>query len=128
MNAFVKHHREAIRFDYSCLDRMILAGYLLALQMPGQVASFLRDRRHLAHLSRSYFAGLSRTYREQVDELARREHLEILEPERGQRRQDLVAPYFQQLRQPGMAVILKARETERIAINTHGQHLEMARR
>jgi hypothetical protein len=79
MNAFVKHHRDAIRFDYSCFDRMILAGYIQALQLPGQVASFLRHRRKIADLSRSYFASLSQKFRVQVEELAKNQGLDILE-------------------------------------------------
>ena len=82
MNAFVKHHRDAIRFDYSCFDRMILAGYIQGLQVPGQVVSFLRDRREMSRLSRSYFAGVSQNFRVQVEKLATDQGLDILEPER----------------------------------------------
>jgi hypothetical protein len=128
MNAFVNHHRDAIRFDYSCFDRMILGGCILALQLPGQVASFLRDRRKIGNLSRSYLAGLGQNYRVHVEKLAADLSLDILEPGRGDRREDLVKSSFQNLRQPGIAAIVKAREPERIAINQYGQHLEMTRR
>jgi hypothetical protein len=128
MNAFVRHHRDAIRFDYSCFDRMIMAGYILALQMPGQVACFLRNQRQIADLSRSFFAGLGRKYRVQVEQLAADLGLDILEPESGERRADLVESSFQNLRQPGIAAIIKAREPERIAINQSGQHIEMMQR
>jgi hypothetical protein len=97
MNAFVDHHRAAIHFDCSCFDRLILAGYILALQLPGQVASFLRDRRKIGNLSRSYFARLGRSYRVHVEKLAADLGLDILEPERGQRREDLVEAAFQNL-------------------------------
>jgi len=40
----------------------------------------------------------------------------------------LVESSFQNLRQPGIAAIIKAREPERIAINQYGQHIEMMQR
>ena len=128
MNAFVRHHRDAIRFDYSCFDRMILAGYIPGLQMPGQVASFLRDRRQVANFSRAYFASLAQNYRVQVEKLAADLGVDILEPERNERREDLVKSSLQNLHPPGIAAIIKAREPERVAINQRGQSIDMARR
>jgi hypothetical protein len=63
-----------------------------------------------------------------VEKLAADLGLDILEPESGERRADLVESSFQNLRQPGIAAIIKAREPERIAINQYGQHIEMMQR
>jgi hypothetical protein len=34
MNAFIEHHQPAIRFDYSCFDRILLNGVIPVLQNP----------------------------------------------------------------------------------------------
>ncbi len=128
LNAFLNHHRDAIRFDYSCFDRMLLAGYIQGLQLPGQVYTFLHHRRQAERLDRKYFGGLARDYGRQVDERAQELGVDVLRPERGQRREDLVASYFRNLRQPGIAVILKALEPERIAIGKQGGHIALLRR
>ena len=52
MNMFLDHHRDIIRFAYSCFDRIILSGHIQALQMGGQVASFLWYQRQIGELSR----------------------------------------------------------------------------
>jgi hypothetical protein len=54
-----------------------------------------------------------------------------VEPPKGVRREELVEPYFQRLRQPGVAVILKSRENAAVAVShaNRGQpHIEMQRR
>jgi hypothetical protein len=128
MSAFVNHHRDSIRFDYSCFDRMLVAGYIQALQRGGQIGWYLKHRRGAASLGRSCFATLSQNYRLHVEELARNLGLDILEPDREQRREDLVAPYFRDLPEPGIAVILKAREPERIAVSDYRHHIDLSRR
>ena len=34
MNAFIEHHQPAIRFDYSCFDRILLNGVIQVLPNP----------------------------------------------------------------------------------------------
>src|SRR6266852_691799 len=128
MNAFVNHHRDAIRFDYSCFDRIILGGYVGALQIPGQVASFLRHRRQFTELSKSLLTDFARQYRLSIEAFAHHHGLDILEPDSGQRREDLVGSYWQHVRQPGVAVIVKAREPERIAVCQSRGHIDIQRR
>jgi len=128
MSAFVKHHHDAIRFHYSCFDRMLIAGYIQALQRGGQVGWYLKHRRGAATLGRSCFGTIAQQYRLHVEELAKQQGLDIIEPDRQQRREDLVAPYFQNLQEPGLAVILKAREPERMAVSDACKHIELTRR
>jgi hypothetical protein len=119
MNRFHHHHRDSILFGYSCFDRMILNGCILPFmhtERAGTICWFLQTHRHIEQLSRAAFAKISRDYHEWVREHAQQTGVEIVEPEKGIRREDLVEPYFRQLGQrTGVAMIVKAREPERLA-------------
>jgi len=123
MNRFLQHHRDAVRFDYSCFDRMILHGSIRSFQHTargGTVRWFLGERRHLS-CSRAAFAKIANAYHDWIDQYAADQQLDILQPQQDPdllkvSREDLVDPYFQNLgRREGVAVILKLREPERIA-------------
>ena len=45
MNAFIEHHQPAIRFDYSCFDRILLNGVIQVLQNPACVVGLLKEKR-----------------------------------------------------------------------------------
>jgi len=119
MNRFEHHHRDSISFSYSCFDRMIFNGYIPSFQHSacgGTIYWFLRNHRQAPWLDRAYFASISRDYHQFVQDYASTEGIDIVTPEKDARREELVAPYFAQLgNHPGIAVILKARESERIA-------------
>lgn len=120
MKRFQDHHRQLISFGYSCFDRMILNGFMPSFQhtkRSGTINWFLRKRRGAEQLNRAYFGKISRDYHEWVTQYANREGIEIAEPD-ADRREQWVEPYFQQLgNRHGVAVILKAREGERIAVH-----------
>jgi hypothetical protein len=119
MNSFHRHHRDAIQFDYSCFDRLILNGCVLPFMhtsRSGSIRWFLRTHRGFADVSRACLAKIAADYHRWVESYALQAGLDIVEPEKGARREELVEPYFQHLgSQHGIAVILKAREPERIA-------------
>ena len=119
MNRFEHHHRDSIVFGYSCFDRMLFNGAILQFmhtKRAGSIRWFLRDRCQIEDVSRSAFAKISRDYHEWVDEYAQKAGLTILTPEKNVSREQLVEPYFHELGQrPGVTVILKARESERVA-------------
>jgi hypothetical protein len=117
MNPFLCHHRDAIRFSYSCFDRLILNGYINRFHSPGSIIWFLRFRRQLGFLTRQVFSRISQDYHDWVADFAARQGADIVEPPQDVRREDWVEPYFRRLQgQPGIAVILKAREPERLAV------------
>ena len=131
MNSFLHHHRAAIRFSYACFDRVILHGYIHSLQRPGSVIWFLKNRRHAPNLTRAYFSSLCSEYHSWIEDFAQKQGLDILQPEKDTRREDLVEPYYQQLQgQPGIAAVLKCRESERIAVSyaRQGHKVDLARR
>jgi hypothetical protein len=121
MNRFQHHHRQSITFAYSCFDRMILNGFIPAFQhskRAGTIHWFLKTHRQAEQLNRKYFARLSGNYHKWVEAYAAANGIEIVIPEKKIRREQWVEPYFERLDgQPGIAVILKARERERIAIH-----------
>jgi hypothetical protein len=123
VNPFVQHHRDDVRFEYSCFDRMILHGAIPSFQHTacgGTVRWFLGERRHIT-CSRAAFAGIANHYHDWIDQYATDQHLDILQPQQDTdllkvSREDLVEPYFRNLGpREGVAVILKLREPERIA-------------
>jgi hypothetical protein len=123
VNRFLLHHRDDIRFDYSCFDRMILHGAIRSFQHTacgGNVRWFLRERRDIT-CSRAAFARIANDYHDWIDQYAADRQLDILQPQQDTdllkvEREDLVEPYFRNLGQrQGVAVILKLREPERIA-------------
>ena len=133
MNSFCRHHRDLIRFDYSCFDRLIVNGCILPFarsERGGTIRWFLQSHRDFANLSRAGFAKIAADYHDWVEDYALKAGLDIVEPEKEARREDLVQPYFQQLgSRHGVAVILKAREYERIAwYFVKADHISVERR
>jgi hypothetical protein len=117
MNRFLDHHRHAIAFDYSCFDRMVLNGCILPFMhtaRAGTIRWFLETHRQLGKLSRAAFAKISRDYHHWVEQYAQQAGLAIVAKDRSH--EAVVEAAFQQLgERTGVAVILKAREPERIA-------------
>src|SRR5512147_762870 len=127
MNAFIDHHHQAIRFDYSCFDRILLNGVIQILQNPACVVGFLKEKRQATRVTPAYFRAISTDYHHFVQALAEKRHVEILQPPKGVRREEWVEPYYQKLQgQSGIAVILKSRENARMAVSfpRQGDHVE----
>src|SRR6516164_2169984 len=104
MNAFLRHHAPAIAFTYSCFDRLLLHGYIRALQFGGSIVSFLRQRRQAKLVTPDYLRRISTGYHRWVEEQARADGLAIVTPPPDVRRHDWVAPYYRQLGgRPGVA-------------------------
>jgi hypothetical protein len=117
MNAFLQHHAPGIAFCYSCFDRLLLHGYIRALQFGGSIVSFLRQRRGAKLVSPEYLRRLSGDYHRWLGAEAQRAGWTVVTPPRDVRRQDWVEPYYRQLgEQHGVAVVLKCRERARVAV------------
>jgi hypothetical protein len=131
MSAFLEHHRPSIRFDYSCFDRILLNGVIQVLQDPACVVGFLKEKRQAPRVTPAYFRGISTDYHHFVQAFAEPRHVEILVPPKDVRREEWVEPFYHRLQgQPGMAVILKARENARVAVSfpRQGDHVELLNR
>lgn len=131
MNVFIEHHRQVIRLDYSCFDRILLNAIIQVLQNPACVVGFLKEKRQASLLTPAYFRTISTDYHLFVQGLAEQQHLEIVQPPKEVRREEWVEPFYQNLRdQNGIAVILKSRENARVAVSfpRQGNHVELCNR
>jgi hypothetical protein len=129
MNAFLEHHASHIAFSYSCFDRLLLHGAIHALFFGGSIVNFLRQRRSAKFVNPELLRSISLHYHRFVEQRAAREGLEVVTPPRDARRHDFVAPYYQRLgERTGTAVILKCRESSRVATcyRSRNFHIEPA--
>ncbi len=128
MNAFIEHHQQAIRFDYSCFDRILLNAIIQVLQNPACVVGFLKEKRLATEVTPAYFRAISTDYHLFVQALAEQRHVEIVQPPKDVRREEWVEPFYRNLQgQNGIAVILKSRENARVAVSfpRQGNHVEL---
>jgi len=130
MNAFVEHHRESIRFQYSCFDRILFNAIIQPLQKPPVIVGFIDQYRHVPSITRKYFRQVSEGYHRWVEELGRHQDIKIVEPPKGVRREEWVDPFYRRLGSGfGIAVILKSRENARVAVSyppqTGGNRIEV---
>src|SRR5512143_3203129 len=131
MNAFTEHHQQAIRFDYSCFDRILLNGVIQVLQNPACVVGSLTEKRQAARVTPAFFRAISTDYHHFVQAFAAKRQVEIVQPPKDVRREEWVEPFYQQLQgQSGIAVILKSRENARVAVSfpREGNHVELRNR
>jgi hypothetical protein len=131
MNAFIEHHQPAIRFDYSCFDRILLNGVIQVLQNPACIVGFLKEKRQASRVTPDFFRAISTDYHHFVQALAEKRHVAIVQPPKGVRREEWVEPFYQQLQgQSGIALVLKSREIARVAVSfpRQGDHVELLNR
>jgi hypothetical protein len=133
MGDFVEHHRGIIRFVYSCFDRILFNLFVPAWQSAAALVGLLTHCRGVQAISRAYLRSVSEDYHRFVKSLAEREAISLVQPPKGVRRDEWVAPFYRRLHgQPGIAVILKSREAARIAVSfatrSGGHHIELYQR
>jgi len=131
MNAFLEHHQDSVRFDYSCFDRILLNGVIQVLQNPACVVGFLKEKRLATEVTPAYLRAISTDYHRFVQAFAEQRHVEVVQPPKDVRREEWVEPFYQDLQgQDGIAVILKSRENARVAVSfpRQGNHVEILNR
>jgi len=118
VNPFIEHHRDSIRFQYSCFDRMLLNAVVQPMQQPAMIVGFLDKCRQVPSITKAYFRQVSEDYHRFVGGLAATQHIPIVEPPKGVRREDWVEPFYQRFGSRfGIVVILKSRENARVAVS-----------
>jgi hypothetical protein len=118
VNRFVEHHRDSIRFEYSCFDRILLNAIIQPLQQPAIIVGFLGRYRQVPAVTKAYFRHVSESYHRWVEDLAGTGGIQIVEPPKGVRREQWVEPFYRALgERDGIAVILKSRENARVAVS-----------
>jgi hypothetical protein len=131
MNRFVDHHRQSIAFSYACFDRLLINGILQPLQSGGNVRRCFAQRQ--TPVTKKPLIGLSSQYHHWLAQQAATWGIDIVpvDHDHDGRREELVRPYFQRPPGPhGLAVILRSREPERIAVRypSRGNWVEVERR
>src|SRR5438552_7494736 len=70
MNSFYDHHKDSIRFNYRCFDRILLNGLIQPFQQPERVIGFFDVYRHLYPVSRDILRGAAEQFQVWVKEQA----------------------------------------------------------
>jgi hypothetical protein len=131
VNSFVRHHGESIRFGYRCFDRMLCSARVQHFHFPAAVCGYLMRRHQVRTVTASLLKSISAEYHAWLESTAEQRGIPLVEPPREVRRTDWVQPYFDQLGgRDGVAVILRVREQERIAVGypSRGNLVELAQR
>jgi hypothetical protein len=99
--------------DIECLDRIYLNGYVPALQVGGQVFTFLHDHRGLPVASPAVFSQISGRFRQAVGRFAEMNDIPVVKFTRGVRKLDVMQRYLRAAAlkgRPGVAAIGRAEE------------------
>src|SRR5438093_11165868 len=132
MNAFYEHHKDNIRFQYRCFDRILLNGLIQPFQQEERVVGFFGTYRDLYPVSRDVLREIATQFQNWVVNRCKEWGAPVLEGLEG-RRDDFGQQYFKAAKPDQVVCILKARERARIlaAIGTKKEnrwHLELKQR
>src|SRR5436309_6576461 len=113
MNAFYEHHKNNIRFQYRCFDRILLNGLIQPFQQEQRVVGFFGSYRDLYPVSRDVLREIATQFHNWVINRSKKWGAPILDAPEG-RRDEFVQPYFKAAKPDQVVCILKAREPARI--------------
>lgn len=130
MNAFFEHHKNSIRFNYRCFDRILLNAAIQPFQQGERVVGFFWTYRHIYPVSRPVLRDIATQYHHWAQNRSQKWGVPIQEDPPG-RRDDFVDRYFRRARPDEVVAIIKAREPARLMIaigKDNNWHLEMKQR
>src|SRR2546423_9417813 len=104
--------------DVECFDRIYCNVYQPKLQTPGGVVYFLHDHRGNPIPSPALFRPMGDAYRKAVTAFAEDNDIEVISFKGGDRKIDVVTPYLEKAKSPGVVVIGKAQEVQRVIMGT----------
>lgn len=103
--------REHVTLEVESIDRMYLNIYIPNLQRESGASWFLKQQRKYPVASSAAMAPISRAFVEAIETYAQRHQVPMLTFEKGQRKDDVVAPYLRQAAgREGIVLIGKAQE------------------
>ena len=109
---------ERVQFRYTCLDRIVLHGYLTGVQRPGQLVHFFHDVVGVDCIEPKVLLGRTTAYRDWVDRYTQGQGIPVLAAPKGVRKEELVRPYYGKLgSHEGIACVLTSLETNRTFIS-----------
>lgn len=101
MELFTKLFGSWLVFIYHCFDRMVLSGYLMGLQRPGQVVYWLRTVKGIEAITQPVLAERTRRYVQWVETYARHRSLPLQWAEKGVNKEAYVRPYWRRMERAG---------------------------
>ena len=84
-------------FVYHCFDRVVLSGYLMGLQRPGQVVYWLQQVLGIEAVTKEVLSSRTDAYVRWVERFARNRALQIRWHDQGVRMEDYVRPYLRRM-------------------------------
>jgi hypothetical protein len=115
MNAFFEHHKDNIRSQYRCFDRLLLNGLIQPFQQPERVIGFFNTYREGKRVTRGLLTDIADQFRDWITLRSEKWGVPIVDAPEG-RRDKFLDPYFQRAKANEIVLILKAREPARILI------------
>ena len=109
---------ERVQFRSTCLDRIVLHGYLTGLQRPEQLVYFFHDVVGVECIEPKVLVGRTTAYRDWVDRYTQGQGIPVLAAPKGVRKEELVRPYYGKLGpHEGIACVLTSLENTRTFIS-----------
>jgi hypothetical protein len=109
---------ERVQFRTTCLDRIVLHGYLYGLQRPGQLVHFFHEVVGVPCIEPKVLLGRTAAYRDWVDRYTAGQGIPMLAAPKGVRKEELVRPYYGKLGpHEGIACVLTSLENNRTFIS-----------
>jgi hypothetical protein len=97
MELFTKLFQSWLVFVYHCFDRIVISGYLMGLQRPGQVVYWLQQVLGIEAITKEVLGKRTEDYVRWVEAYARNRHIPMQWAERDVRKEDYVRPYLRRM-------------------------------
>jgi len=97
MELFTKLFGAWLVFVYHCFDRMVLSGYLMGLQRPGQVVFWLQQVLGVEAITKEVLSQRTQDYIAWVASFARNRKIPVEWAEKEVRKEDYVAPFLRRM-------------------------------
>lgn len=97
MELFTELFGSWLVFIYHCFDRVVLSGYLMGLQRPGQVVYWLQQVLGIEAITKDVLSSRTTAYVNWVESFARNHSLEIRWHDDGVKMEDYVRPYLRRM-------------------------------
>jgi len=101
MELFTKLFGAWLVFVYHCFDRMVISGYLMGLQRPGQVVYWLQQVLGIEAITKQVLSKRTEDYVGWVQAYARNRKIPIEWAEKDVRKEDYVLPYLRRMERRG---------------------------
>ncbi|MBM4295674.1 MAG: hypothetical protein FJ126_12340 [Deltaproteobacteria bacterium] len=111
MELFHRLFGSLLVFVYHCFDRLVINGYLSALNRPENVVYFFREALGISPITKEAFPPKTLVYQEWVESYERHQFIPIQWAEKGVRKEDYVLPWPQRIKrrkQHGVYFIFKS--------------------